>query len=75
MKKILIICLLSFCVVGCGDSSLDGKLVKDADGNIYELTHNVGYTYFITKIDMEKYKDIDVGNLCLNSRDGGAVPV
>lgn len=42
------ILLCAGCAVG---SKYDRRIVKDSDGNIYELKHNIGDTYFIRAID------------------------
>lgn len=39
------------CLSSC-KNNLDGKIVKDADGNIYKITHDVGRCYFIETVDV-----------------------
>jgi hypothetical protein len=34
----------------------DGKIVKDKDGNIYQLKHNIGDTYFVKPCDTNQLR-------------------
>lgn len=53
MNKLIII-LLSVFLIGCtSGEDYDGLIVKDADGNIYKIVHNIGDSYFIRYIDAE----------------------
>jgi len=50
--KMLAICLTVLLVAGCARDprELDGQLVKDAKGNIYQLEATIGDNYFLRPI-------------------------
>lgn len=69
MKKILLIGFMCIWLMGCSENKsgfweysdkYDGKVVMDAEGNIYKLKHNIGDTYFIRIIEVEEIKKIIV---------------
>ena len=53
MKKIIIVTVSVLLITGCGSPKLDGKIVKDGEGNLYYLKHSAGKTYFVKKIDRD----------------------
>lgn len=60
LNKILCICIcigLLFCVTACS-GEYNGKYVKDAEGNVYQLEHRVGAVYFIRPIDKNKIVEL-----------------
>jgi uncharacterized membrane protein len=59
MKKIIFVFLIVF-YVGCGFDpvDLDGRLVKDVNGKIYEIEENIMDTYFIREY-VQTHDDYD----------------
>lgn len=60
MSCLITLLLVCFAVNACTskktrDMNLDGKLLKDAQGNYYLVKQNVGDTIFLEKLDMGKY--------------------
>jgi len=61
MKRIKQIAVYSFCTllvcVSCTGEHHD-KIIRDSEGNVYQLDHRVGKCYYLKKIDTKAMKDI-----------------
>lgn len=57
-KILILLMLISICLMGCGGEEFDGIIVKDKDGNVYKLEHNIADAYFIQKFDAAELKVI-----------------
>lgn len=58
--KILIGLFLIIGLVGCSTNSndLDGKYVKDSDGNVYRVVPRTGDLSILSKINLEELKNV-----------------
>lgn len=61
MKKFILLIVIGISLIGCGGTydKYDGLLVRDKDGNIYKLNHNIGDTYYITTFDNSVIKELN----------------
>ncbi|MGR9107805.1 MAG: hypothetical protein ACU843_12820 [Gammaproteobacteria bacterium] len=53
--------LVVIVISGCSKDpeNLNGRLVMDSDGNVYEVISHLGYTYFLTKKDPAEHEEYE----------------